>query len=227
MLGEHRLLCGDSSNREQLDRLYGDVTVGCVLTDPPYGINLATDYSTRPSGGIARPKAYRPVHGDDQPFDAGPLAAYFAAVVEQFWFGADYYRRTLSSDDLDGSWLVWDKRNENTDSGLGSGFELIWSHSRHKRDLLRHFFYGAFGSEGAGREHPTQKPTPLLAEILERWAPEGCIVADPFAGSGSTLIACENLRHRCYAMEIDPAYCDVIVDRWERHTGQKARRAEN
>ena len=90
--------------------------------------------------------------------------------------------------------------------------------------MLRHFQYGAFGNDAAKRVHPTQKPVVLLEDILVRWVPEGCIVADPFAGSGSTLIAAENLGRHCYAIEIDPGYCDVIVDRWERHTGRKAQR---
>jgi site-specific DNA-methyltransferase (adenine-specific) len=231
MLGEHRLLCGDSANPANLDRLYAGVDVGCVLTDPPYGISLDTNYTKRPNRpgrgllGDQPQRIYRPVAGDDQPFDAAPLSTYFSSVAEQFWFGADYYRRTLSANDGDGSWLVWDKRNEATDITPGSGFELLWSRRPHKRDLLRFFMYGAFGAEASNRVHPTQKPTPLLAEILDRWAPAGCVVADPFLGSGSTLIACEKVGRTCFGLELDAGYCDVIVDRWERHTGLEAERA--
>lgn len=74
------------------------------------------------------------------------------------------------------------------------------------------------------REHPTEKPVALLAEILTRWAPAKCVVADPFAGSGSSLIAAEETGRTAYLMEIDPAYCDVIVKRWETFTGQTATR---
>ena len=73
--------------------------------------------------------------------------------------------------------------------------------------------------------HPTMKPIHLCARLIANSSAPGDIVLDPFAGSGSTLIACENLKRRCYAMEIDPAYCDVIVERWERHTGKQAQRA--
>lgn len=223
-LGDHRLLCGDALSICDLDRIYGgSVKVECVLTDPPYGQNLNTDYA--PIMGSARSamwrpgRTYRPIAGDDGPFDASRLTTYFVTCPEQFWFGADFYRRTLSTNDRDGSWLVWDKRSEATDAVIGSGFELLWSKTGHKRDILRHYWCGAFGDpEARDRSHPTQKPTQLLVEILQRWAPAGCIVADPFLGSGSTLLACEHTGRVCYGLELDPGYCDVILDRWSRHT---------
>lgn len=231
VMGEHRLLCGDSAKVADLDRLIAGATIAAVLTDPPYGIDLDTDYRSMGTGsdkaflkGVS-PKQYRKVVGDDRPFDATALRAYFAKVKEQFWFGGDYYRRTLSDSDLDGAYLVWDKRNEDSDKGFGSGFELIWSAQKHKRDLLRHYFFGAFGTDARDRVHPTQKPVPLLVEIIRRWVPPVGVVVDPFGGSGSTLIAAEQEQRTAYLMEIDPRYCDVIVGRWENATKRKAVRA--
>jgi ParB-like chromosome segregation protein Spo0J len=228
LLGPHRLLAGNAQLPEPLDRLLAGERPDAVLTDPPYGMNLDADYKgwwpkTAGRGQLEeRPaKTYRPVAGDDEPFDAGFLASYFADVAEQFWFGADYYRRTLSEQDTDGSWLVWDKRGEGADNGIGSGFELIWSKQKHKRDLLRHFWYGAFGSEASERVHPTQKPTKLLAEILERWTKPGGLIADLFAGSGSTLIAAHGTGRRAALMELDPGYADTICRRFQEHTGTK------
>jgi site-specific DNA-methyltransferase (adenine-specific) len=227
LLGPHRLLCGNAQTPEALDRLLAGAGVDAVLTDPPYGMNLDTDYTVRPRGsdrGLLkdRPaKTYRPVIGDDEPFDAGFLASYFAGVAEQFWFGADYYRRTLSEHDTDGSWLVWDKRGEGADNGIGSGFELIWSKQKHKRDLLRHFWYGAFGAEASDRVHPTQKPAKLLVDIMDRWVKPAGLVADLFAGSGSTLIAAHRTSRVSCLMELDPGYCDVICRRYQEHTGTK------
>jgi site-specific DNA-methyltransferase (adenine-specific) len=228
LLGEHRVLCGDAEDRAALDRLTDGETVGCVLTDPPYGISLDTDYTKMQSssstsflGASVNSKRWRPVAGDGVPFDASPLRTYFAAVREQFWFGADYYHRTLTEDDRDGSWLVWDKRNESSDEGFGSGFELVWSATRHKRNLLRHYYFGYLGAEARNRVHPTQKPTALLAEILSRWTPQGCVVADPFAGSGSTLIAAHGLGRKARCVELDPRYVDVICRRYQEHTGEK------
>ena len=92
------------------------------------------------------------------------------------------------------------------------------------RDLSKADPIGAFGSEGRNRMHPTQKPVALLAEIIERWVTAEGLVADPFLGSGSTLLACETSGRRCAGIEIDPAYCDVIVSRWEKLTSGKAQR---
>jgi hypothetical protein len=226
-LGDHRLVCGDSSVPATFDTLLGGEAVGCILTDPPYGIDLDTDYGQMPNGSVKARitkrtpgSTFRPVVHDDRPFDASFLRSTFADVAEQFWFGADYYRHTLSPDDMDGSWLVWDKRNEATDVVIGSGFELIWSATRHKRVLLRWFWLGGMNvPEGHNRMHPTQKPSALLAEILNRWAPASCIVLDPFAGSGSTLIACHQTGRVARLVEIDPHYCDVICKRFEQATG--------
>lgn len=230
VMAEHRLICGDANDPAALGQLLAGAEVGCVLADPPYGIGLDTDY-TKLGPGISEqvpqgqmPRTYRPLEGDDRPFDASGLRAHFADVTEQFWFGANYYRRTLSGDDRDGSWLVWDKRNdEGADRFAGSGFELIWSASPHKQDVLRHFWFGMFGSpEARERLHPTQKPVALLSELLERWAPAASVVLDPFAGSGSSLVAAEQTGRPAYLVEIDPAYCDVIVSRWEALTGGTA-----
>jgi hypothetical protein len=231
-LGAHRLVCGDAADGASVARALDGATAGCLLTDPPYGIDLMGESSGKilnQSGVSGSKKAmlegvpgrtYRPILGDDQPFDAAPIRAIFAGTSEQFWFGADYYRRTLGADDLDGSWLVWDKRTEDSDPGFGSGFELIWSARRHKRDLLRVWWFGTFGDADArNRLHPTQKPTRLLSMILDRWAPVDCVVADPFAGSGSTLIAAELTGRRAALVELDPGYCDVICRRFEQATG--------
>jgi DNA modification methylase len=225
-VGPHRIICGDSSDPLVLDRLLNGVKVGCVLTDPPYGINLDTDYSKIQNKRV-KGNAYRRVANDDVAFDASFLSAYFAGVAEQFWFGANYYRRTLSVSDLDGSWLVWDKRNDASDAGLGSGFELCWSKTAHKQDLLRYLWTGFTARErDERRSHPTQKPIALCSEVLERWSPKGCAVADPFAGSGTTLIAAAKTGRSGYGVEMDAGYVDVIVARLEAVTGEKAVRVD-
>jgi hypothetical protein len=218
-VGPHRIVCGDSSDEWALKQAFGDVTVGCLLTDPPYGINLDTDYTKLPANPGTSQTRYAQVANDDKPFDAGQLYAHFASVREQFWFGANYYRRTIPDPDLAGSWLVWDKRTETNDTGFGSGFELVWSRQRHKQDLLRYLHFGMFSVEPGSRVHPTQKPVALLSEILERWAPTGGVVADPFAGSGATLVAAVKTGRVGRGIELDPRYVDVIVKRLEAETG--------
>lgn len=232
IVGSHRIACGDAYDPATIDRLLAGKNPDCVLTDPPYGINLDTDYSGIKGSLVGIPlygggRKYRKVEGDDKPFDAAPIRARFASVKEQFWFGANYYRRTLSDSDLDGSWLVWDKRiTESSDKMIGSGFELLWSATPHKQDLLRFYFAGAFGVEARDRFHPTQKPTPMLTEIILRWTKPGAIVIDTFAGSGSTLVAAAKAGRIGYGVEIDPLYVDVIVRRLEKATGETARLEE-
>ena len=230
ILNDHRLLCGDATKKEDVERLMGGEKADMVFTDPPYGIGLDTRYSKAPKGSARSALKgkepamhdYSPVVGDNKPFDASVVLSFLGDIKEQFWFGADYYRRSLSDKDTDGSWLVWDKRSIDTDTVIGSGFELIWSRQSHKRDLLRFYWNGVFGDkEARGRFHPTQKPTSIIMEIFKRWGKEGQIVLDPFGGSGSTLIACEKLGRRCFMMEIDEHYCDVIIQRWQNFTGKE------
>tara|TARA_R110000824_G_scaffold111147_1_gene259488 strand:- start:63 stop:431 length:369 start_codon:yes stop_codon:yes gene_type:complete len=117
----------------------------------------------------------------------------------------------------------------NLDTVLGSSFELCWSKVSHKRDIARVLWSGHHGMQGddtKSRVHPTQKPVALAEWFLSRWAKGSCLVADPYLGSGTTLIACEQLDRCCYGMEISPAYCDVIVQRWENLTGKTAERME-
>jgi len=218
IIGPHRILCGDSSDKETLDRLTNGYNVGCVLTDPPYGIDLNTDYSA--GGG----KNYKKVANDDIPFDASFHRNYFNNVKEQYWWGANYYYRTLTDRDLSGSWLVWDKRTEATDVVIGSSFELCWSNTRHKQDLLRYHWTNFTSHVNAGhkRIHPTEKPVEMLIEILNRWVPKQTIVVDPFAGSGSTLIAASKSDCIGLGLELDPGYVDLIVKRLEIETGLTA-----
>jgi len=218
-IGNHRILCGDSQNLTNLNRIIDRLQIQCILTDPPYGINLNTDYSA--GGG----KIYNKVINDDKPFDAKFFRDTFNFVKEQFWFGANYYFRTLSDDDLDGSWLVWDKRTENTDSVIGSAFELCWSNTKHKQDVLRYHWtnFTSHNNAGEKRMHPTEKPVDLLIDILERWAEPKCAVIDMFAGSGTTLVAAAKTNRIGLGLELDPHYVDVVVQRLQNLTGQEAK----
>ena len=224
ILGNHRLLCGDSTDVLAVERLMNGKKADMVFTDPPYGMNLDTDYSKMPNG-----KTHKVVIGDDEQYDAGFLLAAFDYCKEIFLWGADYYVETLhrSYPNL-GSWIIWDKYSDQERNGLldgkfGSAFETCWSKTRHKRELARVLVktnYTAKGDET--RVHPTQKPVALAEWFFDRWGNNGDVVVDLYGGSGSTLIACEKTGRHCRMMELDPAYCDVIVKRWEQFTGKKA-----
>jgi len=210
VLGEHRLVCGDA-----YDEANHPETADMVLTDPPYGMKLDTDYRQMPNDDVDS-NTYRPVIGDDREFDMSAVPV--PSCVEQFWWGAEWYRSTIPP--TGGSWIVWDKRNEQSDELIGSSFELCWSAVRHRRIVLRHHWAGFTAHDpGETRVHPTQKSIAMLAEMLDRWSKADNLVLDPFGGSGSTLIACHQTNRRCHAIELDPHYCDVICRRFQTLTG--------
>ena len=234
-LGNHRLICGDATDVAVIERLMDGVKADCVLSDPPYGMNLDTDFSTIKGSmkSLGRKNhtegnKYEKVIGDNEDFKPELITTFFANfdyVKEMFLFGADYFAEILP-DKNKGSWLVWDKRKESQADAIGSEFELIWSRNKHKRRMLRHDWFGFLSSENGAdarnRVHPTQKPITLLVDILNQWGKDANIVVDLYGGSGSTLIACEQLNRKCYMCELDPHYIDVIIDRWETFTGKKA-----
>ena len=238
-LGRHRLMCGDSTDKETVELLMDGKKADMVFTDPPYGMNLDTDYSGMKnnldfakSKNFTGGKKYEQGKVDD--FNPQMIDAVLSIdAKEMFLWGADYFAELLPFKN-DGSWIVWDKRangnddieeDYSSDKMYGSCFELCWSKNKHKRDIARVKWAGVFGTEQEfdhKRYHPTQKPTKLAEWFLKRYSKDGHIVIDLFGGSGSTLIACEQLDRTCYMMELDPKYVDVIIDRWEKFTGEKA-----
>lgn len=226
LLGDrHRVMCGDSTVVTDVDRLMDGKKADMLFTDPPYGMNLDASFKNsldNPGKGIKASKGYNDVIGDDQDFDPSFLMEYFKNVAEQFWWGADYYRASLPAG---GSWVVWDKRDGMEVEWTTAEFELCWSRQKHHRKIIRHRWFGLIGTEQEDQQrriHPTQKPIGLAETFLQKWSNPSALVIDLFLGSGSTLIACEQTGRACYGMEISPAYCDVIVKRWENHTGLTA-----
>jgi DNA modification methylase len=230
-LGRHRLMCGDSTDKETVELLMNGNKADMVFTDPPYGMNLDTDYSGMKnnldfakSKNFTGGKKYEQGKVDD--FNPQMIDAVLSIdAKEMFLWGADYFAELLPCKN-DGSWIVWDKRangnddieeDYSSDKMYGSCFELCWSKNRHKRDIARVKWAGVFGTEQEfdhKRYHPTQKPIKLAEWFLKRYSKDGHTVIDLFGGSGSTLIACEQLDRTCYMMELDPKYCDVILQRY-------------
>lgn len=234
-LGRHRLICGDSTDAKVIEALMDGKKADFILSDPPYGMKLDTDFSTIKGSEKSLGKKnsvegnkYKKVIGDNEDFKPELITTFFnnfGYCKEIFLFGADYFAELLP-DKNDGSWLVWDKRKENQADAIGSEFELIWSRTKHKRRMLRHDWFGFLssqnGADARNRVHPTQKPITLLADILEQWGKDAQNVVDLYGGSGSTLMACQQLDKTCFICELDPHYIDVIIARWENSTGEKA-----
>jgi DNA modification methylase len=232
-LGEHRLLCGDATLIDDVERLMDGQKADMVFTDPPYGINLETNYTLRNSkseynglgikyGTIGN---YSKVIGDDKEYNPTHLFEMFNNVKEMFLWGADYYSDYLP-DKVNSSWYVWDKRYGIEEIKFtASEFEMCWSRKKHLREIVRFRWFGAHGTESQDikrRIHPTQKPVQLCEWFINKFSEKDNLIIDLFGGSGSTLIACEKLNRKCYMMELDEHYCDVIVKRWEDYTGKKA-----
>lgn len=237
-LGNHRLMCGDSTNKEDVSKLMNGKKADMVFTDPPYGMNLDTDYSKmngnsnvefKQRKNIVGGKKYNEVIGDNEDFKPELVTTIFDNFdycKEIFVWGADYYPELLKGYKY-GNFIIWDKRddNEQFDKMYGSSFEVCWSKNKHRKEIARVRWCGVFGTEkefDKKRVHPTQKPIKLAEWFLKKYSKDEHIIIDLFGGSGSTLIACEQLNRTCYMMELDPHYVDVILYRWEKLTNRKA-----
>lgn len=219
-LGKHTLLCGDATKTESYQKLLGDHKVNLVLTDPPYNV----DYQSK-AGKIKND------HQDNDKFYKFLLAAFqnmntaMANDASIYVFHADTeglnFRRAFQDAGfyLSGC-CIWKKQS----LVLGRS-PYQWQHEPvlygWKHDGNHEWYTGRkestiweFDRPKQSKEHPTMKPIPLLAYPIMNSTMSNCTVLDPFGGSGSTLIACEQTNRICYMMELDPKYCDVIVNRY-------------
>ena len=233
-LGNHRLMCGDSTSEEDVTKLMNGAKAELLLTDPPYGVDiiknsprLAGDKIVPSKGNIggsvlAKTRNYSAIIGDDTTDTAEKSYLILKEHTNnQILFGGNYFTDFLEPK---ACWIVWDKQNGET---TFADCELAWT-SFDKSAKLYSWLWSGMRRKGdrqselKDRVHPTQKPVGMLAEILKDFSNENEIIVDVFGGSGSTLIACEQLNRKCYMMELDPHYIDVIIQRWENFTGQKA-----
>lgn len=234
-LGKHKVLCADCTVEKNVALLMDGKKADMIFADPPYGMFLNTDFSSEKGNlkmmkekKIYGGKKYKPVIGDHDDFNPNLITNIFnnfSYCKEIFLWGADYYSELIPNRN-NGAFIVWDKRlEESADKMYGSCFELCWSKQKHKRDIARIKWAGVFGLEqefDKKRHHPTQKPIKLVDWFLSKFSKKNDVVIDPFLGSGSTLIACQQTDRICYGMELEPRYCDVIIARWEKFTNEKA-----
>lgn len=224
-LGRHRLMCGDSTSIDAVEKLMDGAKVDLCYTDPPYGINEKGDRSKR--GGLTQGNKLQDFKDDtiDYAVEAYQIVEGVLNIPRQVWWGANYYCHALPQSN---NWFVWDKRVEEKQKDTQSDCELAWVKSKWSSvRIFRHLWKGLIkaSEHGQKRVHPTQKPV-ALAEWTFDYFKEVNTVLDLFGGSGSTLIACEKTGRSCFMMEFEPHYCDVIVKRWEDFTGQKANLTE-
>ena len=226
ILGEHRVMCGDSTSKEAVEILMDGEKADMVFTDPPYGIDVVKDNKVGADFGVAKKGVYSKVISDDTTETAKDFYDKCVELkMENFIiFGGNYFTNFLPFSD---GWLIWNKRG---DTGIRNTFadgEMAWC-SFHTPIRLYHQLWNGMIREGEKdkRVHPTQKPIRMLSEIIKDHV-KGDVIYDGFLGSGSILLASEQQGKKCYGMELDPKYCDVIVKRWEEFTGKKAHLEEN
>ncbi len=201
-LGPHRLICGDSTNPELIETLR---SVDVVLSDPPYGTGIIA------SAGLGNSTVPMDLIGDENP-DLAKKSFKAWSIVQalQVWWGANYY-----ADALPGSpcWIVWDKDHHGM---TFADAELAYVNRRSPTRVFRHAWSGNHraSERSTEKQHPTQKPVALYEWTLKTFAPESETVADPFGGSGSSLLACARTGRTATLIELDPGYCDVIRKRW-------------
>lgn len=228
LLGRHRLMCGDSTKAEEVAKLMNGAAAAMLLTDPPYNV----DYE-----GTAGK-----IQNDNMEDDAfrSFLRDAFQAADEQMKAGAAFYIWHADSEGYnfrgacrDVGWtvrqcLIWNKntlvlgrqdyhwKHEPCLYGWKDGAPHHWYSDRKQTTVLD------FDKPQRSEDHPTMKPVPLFAYQIKNNTQPGNAVLDLFGGSGTTLIACEQIGRTGYLMELDPRFCDVIISRWEKLTGDKA-----
>ena len=222
VLGKHRVMCGDSTSIDAVETLMDGATVDMVFTDPPYGISIVSSGGKVGGDSLAKTGTYAPVAGDDTidvAIEAIQVIQALGAKVEIIW-GGNYYANSLPNSSC---WLVWDKQN----TGNFADCELAWTNQTTAVRKFEHMWNGMVkaSEHGQKRVHPTQKPVALAAWCLEQYGDECETVLDLFGGSGFTLIACEQKKKTGYIMELAARYVDVIVKRWQEHTGCEATHA--
>ena len=192
-----------------------DKSVDAVITDPPYGMNLDTDFSKMVNRnnfkGLSAGNIYSNVIGDNRQFDPSEILKMADTVV---LFGYDYFSNKLPDNS---TVLVWDKRlTESADKCFGSPFELLWINKKTRKRFYRVRWYGLFGTEKQDikkRVHPTQKPIELMVKIIEDFTHEDDTILDPFMGSGTTGVACVQTGRNFIGIEIDPTYFAIAERR--------------
>jgi DNA modification methylase len=212
IMGEHRLLCGDSTKAEDVGRLMGGEKAEVMATDPPYGIGYEYDQHKDETG-----EKY--TNFCDIWFDLG-LSVSMCSVITTGWkYKPFWYTKNPTGEMV---WFDKTKQSGHTVAHLRKSEPIfVFGKIKEKYDWDTFTDYGDRG-DGLRKLHSCPKPVSLFSELIKRQTSGGGLVYEPFSGSGTTTIAAEQLKRKCYAMEISPNYVDVAVTRWENLTGKKA-----
>ncbi len=213
-IGEHRLLCGDSTDSDQVAKLMNGEKADMVFTDPPYGIDIVGNNGKVGGDNKAKNGVYSKVIADDTTDTAKEFYQTCISLgFENFiiW-GGNYFTDFLP---FSSSWIIWDKRGDMNSNNFADG-EMAWCSFETRVRIYKQIWNGMIREgEKDKRVHPTQKPIKVLSDIINDQI-KGSLIFDGFLGSGSTMVAAHQLKRKCYGMELDPKYCQVIVDRMKK-----------
>ncbi|MBQ6737277.1 MAG: site-specific DNA-methyltransferase [Synergistaceae bacterium] len=230
-LGNHRLMCGDATNVDDVKKLIDGETVNLCLTDPPYGMKVQKGDGRiggkkHFTGGLRETveleaKTYSHIIGDNSQETARKHYEIIKNFTKyQIFWGGQYFAHFLP---VSGGWIFWDKKMNDNDFSDG---ELAWT-NKGKRLRKYEFLWNGVCREGnyfynpKPRLHPSQKPVELHMQILEDFTKYKDTVIDCFAGSGTTLIACNETGRKCLAMELSTEYVKIIIDRYKTLTNER------
>ena len=230
LLGEHRVLCGDATKKEDVERLMDGQKADMVFTDPPYGVDY--DGGMKKQNKLKNDNLGTEIYSLFMPYAVESLKDDGAFYV---WYADATATATATADSglVISAQIIWAKNHAQFMSSAkykGKHEPCFYAHKKGKTAK----WYGEnnevtlweYDRASKNEYHPTQKPIALSERANKNSSPKNGIVLDLFLGSGSTLIACEKTNRKCYGMEIDPHYCDVIVKRWEVYTGKQSERIE-
>lgn len=256
LLGSHRLMCGDATKKEDVEKLIGGKKAQIIFTDPPYNVDYASPAGGTYAGGkYVHPKIFNDNLEESQyiEFLTNALKNAFAVTSDSMsiylFFASRHYSVVRKAFESAGFYysqmIIWCKDRFVLSPGQDFHriFEpIMYGWKKGKKHWFNKNYANVADVIALGKQdfleqldvwyeekdklndyvHPTQKPIRLAERALKKGTKPEEIVLDIFGGSGSTLIACEQMNRSCYALEIDPYYCDVIIDRWEKFTGMKA-----
>jgi DNA modification methylase len=231
ILDKHRLMCGDSTFVDQVQRLFNGVEPILMVTDPPYGVDY--DPKWRNSAGLSKTKRTGVVKNDDR-IDWGDTYSLFPGDIAYIWHAGRHTSEVQASIERCGfeirCQIIWAKprfaisrghyhwQHEPCWYAVRKGKTGHWNGDRTQTTLWQI----SAKTEETKTKHGTQKPVECMSRPIANHTNPGQAVYDPFMGSGTTIIAAEGTSRVCFGMEIDPAYIDVAVERWEKFTGKQA-----
>jgi site-specific DNA-methyltransferase (adenine-specific) len=233
-LGEHRLLCGDSTDEKSVTYLLNNGKADMAFTDPPYGVEYTGGLQFK--NGSVEKNNREMIKNDDIDIykDVFPILTKFVNGACYVWFTDKNILNVYSAAEQYGTihaLIIWVKNGGY--GALNANYKqkhepcLYWKPKNSNLNFIGETTETTIwdiNKDGKNKLHPTQKPVDLAIKAIKNHQCKS--VLDLFGGSGSTLIACESLKKNAYVMELDPKYCDVIIDRWERLTGLTATRLE-